>query len=314
MNSKKDINIGIIGAGNIAKEYLKVFKNLKYIKCSAIFSRTPKKIIPLYEKYHIEKICYSMKEFLNQDNLDGIIIAINPESVLKVLKYLINKKIPIMIEKPIGLNFSETLLIKKLISKHKSNIFVALNRRYYSSTIKTNKIISKISGRRFIKITDQQSQKHKSQILNSNLMYANSIHLIDFISMFARGKIKKIKKISKYKKNKFHEVLTKIYFSSKDEVLYYCNWNSPGSWSLEICQSKQRCELKPLEDLIHETIDSNNRIIRKKILRDKNDNKYKPGYYLMIKDFENLIKGKTNSIVKFNNYFETVNLIKKIYE
>jgi predicted dehydrogenase len=314
MSLTKNINIGLVGAGNIAQEYLKVIKDLKNVRCAAIFSRTPSRVKPFYKKYQIGKICYSIEEFLNQDNLDGIIIAINSESVLKVLKNLKNKKIPIMIEKPVGINFSESLLIKKLISKYKNNIFVALNRRFYSSTIKAKKIISNESSKRFIKITDQQNQKHKSQILNSNLMYANSIHLIDFISVFARGKITKIKKIKKYKKNKFHEIITKIYFSSQDEAIYYCNWNSPGSWSLDIIQNKQRCELKPLEDLTHETINNKNRIIRTKFLRDKKDNKYKPGFYLMVKNFENLIKGKTNTIVKFTEYFKTVNLIKKIYE
>ena len=142
-------------------------------------------------------------------------------------------------------------------------------------------MISSESGKRFIKITDQQNQKHKSQIINLNLMYTHSIHLIDLISVFARGKITKVRKIKKYKKNKFHEIITKIYFSSKDEVLYYCNWNSPGAWSLNIIQNKQRCELKPLEDLTYETINNKNRIIRNKFLRDKKDNKYKPGFCLL---------------------------------
>jgi len=314
MSSKKNINIGLIGAGNIAQEYLKVIKDLKNIRCSAIFTRTPNKIKPFYKKYQIDKICYSIEEFLKQDKLDGIIIAINLESVFKILKKLKFKKIPILIEKPVGKNFSESLLIKKLISKNKNKLFVALNRRFYSSTIKAKKMITNKPGKRFIKITDQQNQKHSSQILNANLMYANSIHLIDFITIFARGKITKLKKIKKYKKNKFHEVITKIYFSSKDEVLYYCNWNSPGAWSLNIIQNKQRCELKPLEDLTSETINKKNKIIRNKFLRNDKDTKYKPGFYLMLKNFESLIKGKTNSIVKFSEYFKTVNLIKQIYE
>ena len=77
MGLKKNINIGLIGAGNIAQEYLKVIKDLKNVRCAAIFSRTPSRVKPFYKKYQIGKICYSIEEFLNQDNLDGIIIAIN---------------------------------------------------------------------------------------------------------------------------------------------------------------------------------------------------------------------------------------------
>ena len=59
-------------------------------------------------------------------------------------------------------------------------------------------------------------------------MYCNSVHLIDYIRIFARGRLRKVSKI-KINDNKFSETISKLYFSSKDEVLYHCNWNSTAA-------------------------------------------------------------------------------------
>ena len=85
-------------------------------------------------------------------------------------------------------------------------------------------------------------------------MYCNSVHLIDYIRIFARGRLRKVSKIKKFNDNKFSETISKLYFSSKDEVLYHCNWNSPGSWSVNIVQQNNRCELSPLEELMEEKL------------------------------------------------------------
>ena len=145
-------------------------------------------------------------------------------------------------------------------------------------------------------------------------MYANSIHLIDYASIFARGKLTKVKKIKKYKKNKFHEVIVKLFFSSKDEVLYYCNWNSPGSWSVNITQENQRCEMKPLEQLTFEKFDKNRKLTRSKINMNIKDIQYKSGLYCLVEEYIKLIKGKKNNITSFDEYFKTMRLIKNIYE
>ena len=40
MKKSKKINLGIIGAGAMSNEYLKVIKDLKNVNCSTIYSRT----------------------------------------------------------------------------------------------------------------------------------------------------------------------------------------------------------------------------------------------------------------------------------
>ena len=59
-------SIGILGAGFIAEEYLKVLAS-KNIFCEAIYSRTFSKALRLKKVYKIKKICKTLKEFFKQN-------------------------------------------------------------------------------------------------------------------------------------------------------------------------------------------------------------------------------------------------------
>jgi predicted dehydrogenase len=300
--------IAIIGAGYMAEEYLKVLSKKK-IWCEAIYSTTLSKCERLKKKYKIRKIYQDFDELKNVQNL---IIAINDVSTLQTLKRLNLSKYKILCEKPVGVSFNETKKISLMIKKNKSNFFVGLNRRFYSSTINVTQLIKQNSGKRIIHIQDQQMQNTKNSFVNKNVMYCNSVHLIDYIMIFARGKLTKLNKIKNFKNKKFSEHTTKLIFSSKDEVLYNCNWNSPGAWSVNIIQNNQRCELNPLEDLMFEKFENKKRK-RLSFKRLKIDKDFKPGIYNQVGEFLKMLKNKKNKLVKFEEYFETVKLIKKIY-
>ena len=47
--------------------------------------------------------------------------------------------------------------------------------------------------------------------------------------------------------------------------------------------------------------------------RLKIDKDFKPGIYNQVGEFLKMLKNKKNKLVKFEEYFETVKLIKKIY-
>ena len=139
---KKKLQIGIIGAGYMSNQYLKVIKASKNIECSAIFSRTKNKSIILKRKYKIKKVFDNINDFILKNKFDGLIVAVNEHSAFKVLRKVYKLKYPILFEKPLGVNYNQANLIKKLI-KNKKNIYIALNRRFYSSTLQAKKIITK---------------------------------------------------------------------------------------------------------------------------------------------------------------------------
>ena len=143
-------------------------------------------------------------------------------------------------------------------------------------------------------------------------MYCNSVHLIDYINIYARGKLLKVQKLKSFKNNEFSETLARLIFSSGDEVLYHCNWNSPGYWSVNIVQKNHRIEMKPLENLVQEKLIKNKRI-RVSYNSSKIDCKFKPGLFLQVSELLKMINRKKHKLVNLQEYFNTVKLIKKIY-
>ena len=239
-----------------------------------------------------------------------MIIAVNVEATKNIIDNLNICNYRILCEKPVGINFDET---KKIITEMKNkDFYVALNRRFYSSNLKAFNLIIKNNGKRLISIRDQELQNSSSKLYNKNLMYCNSVHLIDFINIYARGKLLKIQRLKKFENNKFSENITRLFFSSKDEVLYHCNWNSPGPWSINIIQKNQSFEMKPLENLVQEKLIKGKRI---RIFHDisKIDLKFKPGLFIQVNEFLKMLNDKKHKLVSLNDYFNTVKLIKKLY-
>jgi predicted dehydrogenase len=306
---KNQFKIAIIGAGYMAEEYLKVLSKKK-IHCEAIFSRTLSKSKVLKKKYNIKKIYNSLDDLKNNDQIKALIIAVNSESTKNIIDNLDIIKYRILCEKPIGINFEET---KKIISEIKNkHFYVALNRRFYSSNLSAINFVNKNKGKRLISIRDQELQNSKTKIYNKNLMYSNSVHLIDYINIYARGKLIKIQRIKKFRDNKFSENLTRLIFSSRDEVLYHCNWNSPGPWSVNIIQKNHSIEMKPLEALTQEKL-LNNKRYRIYHNKSKVDRIFKPGLFLQVSEFLKMLNNKKHKLVNLKDYFNTVKLIKKIY-
>lgn len=306
---KKKFRIAIIGAGYMAEEYLRILL-YKKIQCEAIYSRTFIKSKLLKKKYNIKKICKNLNDLKFDKKINALIIAVNEVSTVSILNELDISNYKILCEKPVGVNYDQT---KKLISKIKNNHFyIGLNRRFYSSNIKAKKIIDMKKGKRFISIRDQQFQNSKINFVNKNIMYCNSVHLIDYINLYARGELVKVQRLKKLKDYEFSENITRLIFSSKDEVLYHCNWNSPGIWSVNIIQKDQRCEMKPLEDLIQEKIIKGK---RKRFLfkKSKIDNNFKPGLFLQVNEYLKMLTNKKHKLINIKDYFKTVKIIKKIY-
>jgi predicted dehydrogenase len=306
---KKKFKVAIIGAGYMAEEYLKVF-SAKKIPCEAIYSRTASKSKNLKKKYKIKRIYTSLDDLKNDNQINALIIAVNLESTKNLINSLDINKYRVLCEKPVGINFKET---KKIISKIKSKYFyVGLNRRFYSSNLKAYNLINKNKSKRLISIRDQELQNNTSDLYNKNLMYGNSVHLIDYINVYARGKLLKVQRLKKFKNYKFSENLTRLIFSSKDEVLYHCNWNSPGPWSVNIIQKDHSVEMKPLENLVQEKLIDGKRI-RVFHNKSKNDTKFKPGLFNQVSAFLKMLNNKQHKLISLNDYFNTVKLIKKIY-
>ena len=274
------IKIGIIGAGPIAEEYIKIFSKNSLTNVIGIVGRTKKNSKILSLKYNIGFYGNKISELLIHD-IDIIIVAVDILNTINVAKQISNFSGLVLIEKPLGVNHEETKKILKILNSNKQNCFVALNRRFYDNILFAKKILKKDKSKKIISVVDQENTikakaiGHKKKVLQ-NWMFANSIHLIDLLIYFADSQILKISTIKK-QINKEKIILSNLYFKNNTTAVYNSIWNRPGPWSFAISTSNYYFNFSPIEILEYRKLNTNTKKIYKNIT-----NNYKPGFKNMV--------------------------------
>jgi predicted dehydrogenase len=308
------LNIGIIGAGYIAKEHLKVLKSINDFVISGIVSRTKKKSKKLAREFGIKKVFNSIEEMMKSGQLDGVLILVSADSSFKVTKKIIPYKVPFFLEKPPGLSLYETEKLYYLTRKHITKNMIGLNRRFYSVFSQGMQIIKKHGKLLGILVEGHErfwllKKKFKNLILKK-WIFVNSLHTIDLLLFFG-GKVKSISKFKKsYKEKKGDQFCSIIEFKNGALGTYVSNWHSPGGWSVKLFGERVTVEFNPLEVALW--IDS--KFKRRKIVPSKHDQKFKPGFYKQMLAFKKLvINGQLEwPAQSLKEVIDSVRLVKKI--
>lgn len=145
----KKLNLAIIGAGKMAYEHLRLFRSLKKISLTLVFSRKIENAKKIADHFQIKNHTNRLQDITNY-NLDGILICVSADSIFSVTKNLIKYKIPMLIEKPVGLSLKEAMILASLSKKYQTPNIVALNRRYYSNVMKVIPILKKKNYKGFL--------------------------------------------------------------------------------------------------------------------------------------------------------------------
>jgi hypothetical protein len=305
------IKVAIIGAGSIAEEHIKSFLETKKVQIVGIFSKTLSKANKLKNKYKISKVYKSLDDLYYGTKSDLVVVAVSIINVKKVLKKVSKYNWYCLCEKPIGINFEETIKISKFF-KNKNKFFIALNRRCYDSTLQAKNLLKYDNSKRLIFINDQEdivkAKKFHPKIICKNFMYANSIHLVDYCKIFARGSVVRFNNLVNFY-NKDYGLLSKeIIFNSGDKVLFTSLWNRPGPWFVKIITKNLFISLEPLEKILVRTD------LRVKLKKIKYKKKIKDGFYNQALNMINIITNKKKTLPNLNDAIDTTLLVKKIFK
>lgn len=277
-----ECKVAFVGAGNMAKEHIRAFKDVPGVRLVGIHSRTRSRAKVLADEYQIDGIFDSISELYNQTHSDLVVVTVFETAMNSVSKKCFDFPWAVLLEKPPGYNLEDAQDIAAYAKKQKSKVFVGLNRRFLSSTRAALTDLTQNSNPRYIYVQDQQDMAVASQlghpdIVVKNWMYANSIHLIDYFSIFGRGNIKNVTPIFQWNLETSCVVAAKIEFSSGDIGLYEGIWKGPGPWAVSISTPEKRWELRPLEQANFQN--SGERTLHSIDIHPW-DSKFKPGFRL----------------------------------
>lgn len=285
-----NVNVLIVGAGMMAKEYCKVLKALNYEPI--VVGRGGNNAAKFEAEMNVPVLRGGIEK--NISKLRGIshaIVAVNVDQLAYTTKVLLKWDVKnILVEKPAGMDYQEIEEISLLAAEKAANVYVAYNRRFYASTQKALEIIEKDGGVssfsfEFTEWGHVIKETEHSPEIKERWFLANSTHVAD-LAFFLGGFPKEM---SSYVQgelawHKCGSVYAGAGISDKGVLFsYQANWAAPGRWAVEILTKKHRLYFKPMEKLQIQEIGSV--AVNPVEIDDELDLLYKPGLYRETESF-----------------------------
>jgi len=282
----------IIGTGPMAIAYARVLKSLNQL--FEVIGRGEESAQKFYDETNIKPILGGIDNYLEVNiNFDNCycIIATSVENLMpSLLKIMKAGAASVLIEKPGALSIEELRENSLLLENYPNQIFVAYNRRFYSSVLEAEKLIKEDGGLRsiFFEFTEWSHKIDpliKAAGVKENWFFANSTHVVDLAFYFA-GKPRDWESFTKKGSLEWHE--KSIYAGAgitNSDILfsYLSDWESAGRWNIELLTKNRRLYLKPLESIYIQKKGSV--VINEHTFDNELDQLYKPGLYKQVQSF-----------------------------
>jgi hypothetical protein len=174
--------------------------------------------------------------------------------------------------------------------------------------------LGETSDPRFVKVQDQQNQVAASNIgqpveVVRNWMYANSIHTIDYLRVFGRGRITSVEPVLRWDPERPGVVVCRIVYDSCDVGLYEGIWRGPGPWAVTVTTAEKRCEMRPLEKLTLQEFGKTPQHVDPDAL----DTDFKPGFRRQAEAAIRAACGTSSEVATLADAVETMRLVARIF-
>lgn len=297
------------------REHSKAFASLPGVQLAGIHSRTREKAEAVAAECGIPFVADSIAELYEKTKATLLVIAVPEMSIRAVAEQAFQFPWTILMEKPPGKDLEEALHLESLAQKHGRTIYVGLNRRFLGSTEAVLNDINSRNEPRFIRVEDQQSLEtariigHPEEIVQ-RWMYANSIHLMDYLRSLCRGSVKKVTSITPWNPKAPAYVLAAVEFDSGDVGLYESTWNGPGPWTVTVNTPGRRWELRPLEQA--KFINAGERALNE-VAATAADQNFKPGFQRQAEEVLKAMRGEPSRAPTLASAIETMQMIAEVF-
>lgn len=315
MVEQKTCTVALVGAGYMAREHIRAFQDIPGVRVSGIMSRTRARAEELAREFDIPAVCDSVPELHEKTGADLVVISVPELAANAVSRACFEYPWAALLEKPAGYNLGDAEGIAAAARVKKRKAYVALNRRFYSSTRAALEDMERTEGPRFIHVQDQEDPQRALQagqpaLVCDNWMYANSIHVVDYFLLFGRGKIVNVAPIVPWTPEAPWMVVAKVEFDSGDIGLYEGIWNGPGPWFVSVGTPAKRWELRPLEQAAYQLAGQRKLEV---VAGHDWDQQFKPGLRLQAEQAIAAVHGEATLLPTLDEALLTMRLIHAIF-
>jgi predicted dehydrogenase len=299
----------------MAHEHIRAFADMSNVEVAGIHSRTRSRAESLAEQHGIPAVCDSVDELYERTQAQLVVVAVPGLATRPVGLECFESPWVVLLEKPPGYAMADAEEIHRAATANGRKVLVALNRRFLSSTRVAMADLAGCEETRFIHVQDQEDQRvaaslgHPEAVVR-NWMYANSIHVIDYLNLFGRGSVISVVPVVGWCARTPNVVLAKIEFDSGDIGIYEGIWRGPGPWAVSVATAEKRWEMRPLEQAYYQ--ESGERQTHAVEVHEW-DRQFKPGLRLQAQMAVAAALGQPSESPTLDEAMETMRLIAAIF-
>jgi predicted dehydrogenase len=313
--SMSNIPVAFIGAGAMAREHIRAFADVPGVTLAGIHSRTRAAAEALAAQHRIAHVCDSIADLHARTQAALVVSTVSVAAHHAVTLECLAYPWTVFIEKPPGLTPAETVALAQAAEGQGRALYVGFNRRFLSSTQAALSDLATVDGRRYIHVQDQQNQAFAAQIghpsaVVAHWMYVNSIHTIDYLRVFGRGRVVNVTPIFAFNPQAPGIVAAALTFESGDQGVYEAIWDGPGPWAVSISTPAVRWELRPLEEASYQRQGER---ARHAVEVSAHDRTFKPGFRAQAQAVLDAVQGEPSTVPNIHDALETMRLIERIY-
>ena len=150
------MNLGIVGAGMIVKDFLSFSHELPEIKLEAIVARNIENLKNLQSMHNIKEIFTDLDECLSSPSIDTIYVAVPNNLHYSVAKKALEAGKNVICEKPFTLNYHETVELFELAESKNLILIEAITNQYLPNYIEIKENLSQIGNIRLVECNFSQ--------------------------------------------------------------------------------------------------------------------------------------------------------------
>lgn len=315
MTRQRTCAVVIVGAGYMAREHIRAFADVPGVTIAGIHSRTRSRAEALAAEFGVPGVHDSVPELYERTQADLVVVAVSETAANPVSRACFEYPWTVLMEKPPGYNLRDAEEIQSAATAKSRKVLVGLNRRFLSSTQVVLADLAQYDSPRFVHVQDQENLEDAAplgcpDVVVENWMYANSIHVIDYLRVFGRGKITAVEPVFAWNPESPGVVVAKIEFDSGDIGLYEGVWHGPGPWAVSLTTPEKRWEMRPLEQAAFQ-VWGDRRL--QPVGVHPWDRDFKPGLRLQAEMAVAAALGKPSDSPTLHEGIETMRLISEIF-
>ena len=291
------IRLGIVGAGTIVQSHIDAAKLSGFTPTVICGREGSIRALRIAEGNHGLTATSNLNELLRFD-LDAILIAVSTEAAAGVLNRCLQRKLPILIEKPIT---NDPEVLNRLSELGSEQVRVAYNRRFYSSISRLKEEVLHQSGLVQVVIPELSMANETSLEERIRAILENSVHILDLLG-FVFGEVSIVQKLVINSRENIECVTAQLKlgkdFIGSINLLFETSENS----SIKCWTQGKSLELMPIENFKKSTkmklvLPSESLPVKRyeKLFEEwqiaEADAKAKPGFLGQYNEFKNFIMG-----------------------